>query len=174
MLPQPPHSLYFSFARARRPPGRLLALLLARLGREWRQAAAARMPTATGDIREIVGQPVFVPLYNLYLRYGKIFRLRCAMRARAHRGGAAPQAARARARIAWPAQLAAGREQQHGGILTASLVPPPVLHATRALRAAAVLLCSFGPKSFVIISDPAYAKQILYTNADKYSKGLLR
>jgi hypothetical protein len=38
-----------------------------------------------------------------------------------------------------------------------------------------MLLChSFGPKSFIIISDPAYAKQILYTNADKYSKGLLR
>eukprot|EP00775_Hariotina_reticulata_P013601 gene13601-13726_t len=88
--------------------GRLLALLLARLGRQWRATAAARMPTATGDIREIVGQPVFVPLYNLYLRYGNIFRL------------------------------------------------------------------SFGPKSFIIISDPAYAKQILYTNADKYSKGLLR
>lgn len=32
---------------------------------------------------------------------------------------------------------------------------------------------SFGPKTFVIISDPAYAKQILQTNADKYSKGLL-
>lgn len=29
-----------------------------------------------GDIREIVGQPVFVPLYNLFLRYGKIFKLR--------------------------------------------------------------------------------------------------
>jgi hypothetical protein len=24
------------------------------------------MPTATGDIREIVGQPVFVPLFKLY------------------------------------------------------------------------------------------------------------
>ncbi|KAG2433939.1 hypothetical protein HYH02_012484 [Chlamydomonas schloesseri] len=65
------------------------------------------MPEARGDIREIVGQPVFVPLYKLFLVYGKIFRL------------------------------------------------------------------SFGPKSFVIISDPAYAKQILLTNADKYSKGLL-
>jgi hypothetical protein len=51
---------------------------LARLGREWRAQAAARLPTATGDIREIVGQPVFVPLYNLYLRYGKIFKLRWA------------------------------------------------------------------------------------------------
>ncbi len=33
------------------------------------------MPEATGDVREIVGQPVFVPLYKLYLTYGKIFRL---------------------------------------------------------------------------------------------------
>ena len=32
---------------------------------------------------------------------------------------------------------------------------------------------SFGPKNFVVISDNAYAKQILLTNADKYSKGLL-
>lgn len=28
-----------------------------------------------GDVREIVGQPVFVPLYKLFLTYGKIFRL---------------------------------------------------------------------------------------------------
>lgn len=62
---------------------------------------------ARGDIREIVGQPVFVPLYKLFLVYGKIFRL------------------------------------------------------------------SFGPKTFVVISDPAYTRQILLTNADKYSKGLL-
>ncbi len=32
---------------------------------------------------------------------------------------------------------------------------------------------SFGPKSFVVISDPAYARQVLLTSADKYSKGLL-
>ncbi len=32
---------------------------------------------------------------------------------------------------------------------------------------------SFGPKTFVVISDPAYTRQILLTNADKYSKGLL-
>ncbi|KAG2483949.1 hypothetical protein HYH03_017195 [Edaphochlamys debaryana] len=87
--------------------GRSLAMTLADLGRQWRAAAAKRMPEARGDIREIVGQPVFVPLYKLFLVYGKIFRL------------------------------------------------------------------SFGPKSFVIISDPAYAKQILLSNADKYSKGLL-
>ncbi|GIL65093.1 hypothetical protein Vafri_18867 [Volvox africanus] len=87
--------------------GRAIARTLAELGRRWRSDAAKRMPEARGDIREIVGQPVFVPLYKLFLVYGKIFRL------------------------------------------------------------------SFGPKSFVIISDPAYAKQILMTNADKYSKGLL-
>jgi hypothetical protein len=67
-----------------RPPcccaGRFLALLLARLGRQWRTQAAARMPEARGDIREIVGQPVFVPLYNLYLRYGKLFRLRSVLK----------------------------------------------------------------------------------------------
>ena len=65
------------------------------------------MPEATGDIREIVGQPVFVPLFKLFLAYGPVFRL------------------------------------------------------------------SFGPKSFVVISDPALAKQVLLTNAHKYSKGLL-
>lgn len=32
---------------------------------------------------------------------------------------------------------------------------------------------SFGPKNFVIISDPDYARQILTTNSAKYSKGLL-
>lgn len=65
------------------------------------------MPEARGDIREIVGQPVFVPLYKLFLLYGKIFRL------------------------------------------------------------------SFGPKTFVIISDANLARQILLTNASNYSKGLL-
>lgn len=53
-------------------PGRAVALWLAQLGIQWRTAAASRMPTATGDIREIVGQPVFVPLYRLFLTYGKV------------------------------------------------------------------------------------------------------
>lgn len=65
------------------------------------------MPEARGDIREIVGQPVFVPLYKLFIAYGGVFRL------------------------------------------------------------------SFGPKSFVIVSDPAVAKQVLVTNANRYSKGIL-
>ena len=77
LVPLPTHFLtHCVYIYSRLPPGRFLALLLARLGREWRAAAAARMPEARGDIREIVGQPVFVPLYNLYLRYGKLFRLR--------------------------------------------------------------------------------------------------
>lgn len=65
------------------------------------------MPTATGDIREIVGQPVFVPLYRLFLTYGPIFRL------------------------------------------------------------------AFGPKSFIVVSDPDLAKQVLLTDASSYTKGLL-
>jgi len=68
LLPTPPN-------RVRTPPrpthpnnppaGRWLALQLAQLGRQWRAVAAKRMPEARGDIREIVGQPVFVPLYRL-------------------------------------------------------------------------------------------------------------
>jgi len=88
-------------------PGRYLAYLLARAGIAWRQAASTKMPEATGDIREIVGQPVFVPLYNLFKAYGGVFRL------------------------------------------------------------------SFGPKSFVVVSDPAVAKQVLMENATNYSKGIL-
>ena len=35
----------------------------------------SRMPVAAGDIREIAGQPVFVPLYKLFLAYGEMFIL---------------------------------------------------------------------------------------------------
>ncbi|EIE27810.1 cytochrome P450 [Coccomyxa subellipsoidea C-169] len=65
------------------------------------------MPEARGDIREIVGQPVFVPLQKLAMIYGKVFRL------------------------------------------------------------------SFGPKSFVVVSDAAVARHIMMTNAANYSKGIL-
>ncbi|GAQ79315.1 cytochrome P450 [Klebsormidium nitens] len=89
------------------PPGRGAAKLLADIERGWRLLVSANMPEARGDIREIVGQPVFVPLYRLFLVYGGVFRL------------------------------------------------------------------SFGPKSFVIISDPLVAKQVLFKNAKNYSKGIL-
>jgi hypothetical protein len=53
-------------------PGRGLAYQLARIGKEWRAAAAVRMPEARGDIREIVGEPVFVPLQKLAAIYGGV------------------------------------------------------------------------------------------------------
>lgn len=71
-----------------------MAKKLAQAGQEWSRRAAAEMPSASGDIREIVDQPVFVPLYSLFRVYGPIFKL------------------------------------------------------------------SFGPQSFVVISDPAMAKQV--------------
>jgi hypothetical protein len=49
-----------------------MSYALAKKGQQWRAAAAARMPEARGDIRQIVGQPVFVPLYKLFLAYGKV------------------------------------------------------------------------------------------------------
>jgi beta-ring hydroxylase len=36
-----------------------------------------------------------------------------------------------------------------------------------------VFRLSFGPKTFVVVSDPEYTKSILLTNAKSYSKGLL-
>ena len=51
--------------------GRNIALKLAKAGKEWKAAAAVRMPEARGDIREIIGEPVFVPLQKLATIYGK-------------------------------------------------------------------------------------------------------
>jgi hypothetical protein len=55
--------------------GRWMAKKLAEAGQEWSRRAAAAMPSASGDIREIVDQPVFVPLYSLFRVYGPIFKL---------------------------------------------------------------------------------------------------
>ena len=49
-----------------------MALKLAKAGKEWKAAAAVRMPEARGDIREIIGQPVFIPLQKLAMIYGKV------------------------------------------------------------------------------------------------------
>lgn len=57
------------------PAGRAVQLQLARLSRRWRAEAMSKMPVASGDIREIAGQPVFVPLYKLFLAYGEMFVL---------------------------------------------------------------------------------------------------
>mmetsp|Transcript_16455 Transcript_16455/g.53748 ORF Transcript_16455/g.53748 Transcript_16455/m.53748 type:complete len:622 (+) Transcript_16455:64-1929(+) len=83
------------------------SLALAKASLEWEREARRKLPEATGDIREIVGECVFIPLYNLFLAYGDMFRL------------------------------------------------------------------SFGPKSFVVVSSPKVAKDILATHSDKFSKGIL-
>ncbi|XP_043718954.1 protein LUTEIN DEFICIENT 5, chloroplastic isoform X1 [Telopea speciosissima] len=66
-----------------------------------------KIPKARGDIKAVQGQAFFIPLYELYLTYGGIFRL------------------------------------------------------------------IFGPKSFLIVSDPSIAKHILRDNSKAYSKGIL-
>ncbi|KAJ4805990.1 Cytochrome P450 CYP97A16 [Rhynchospora pubera] len=65
------------------------------------------IPRARGSLASVGGQAFFLPLYELYLTYGGIFRL------------------------------------------------------------------IFGPKSFLIVSDPAIAKHILRDNSKAYSKGIL-
>lgn len=87
--------------------GRSLAYFLANMERNYLLHQAKRVPEAKGNVRAITGQPFFIPLYNLYLTYGGIFRL------------------------------------------------------------------TFGPKSFLIISDPAIAKRLLKDNSKAYSKGIL-
>jgi beta-ring hydroxylase len=66
-----------------------------------------KIPVAKGAISAIRSQAFFIPLYDLYLTYGGIFRL------------------------------------------------------------------NFGPKSFLIVSDPSIAKHILKENTKAYSKGIL-
>ncbi|THU47879.1 hypothetical protein C4D60_Mb09t20300 [Musa balbisiana] len=65
------------------------------------------IPQARGSVDAVAGQAFFIPLYELFLTYGGIFRL------------------------------------------------------------------NFGPKSFLIISDPDIAKHILKNNSKAYSKGIL-
>ncbi|XP_031403730.1 protein LUTEIN DEFICIENT 5, chloroplastic [Punica granatum] len=66
-----------------------------------------KIPEAKGAVSAIRNGPFFIPLYELYLTYGGIFRL------------------------------------------------------------------TFGPKSFLIVSDPSIAKHILKDNSKSYSKGIL-
>ncbi|XP_015875605.2 protein LUTEIN DEFICIENT 5, chloroplastic [Ziziphus jujuba] len=66
-----------------------------------------KIPTAKGSIRAVQSEAFFIPLYELFLTYGGIFRL------------------------------------------------------------------TFGPKSFLIVSDPSITKHILRENSKAYSKGIL-
>ncbi|KAM0941974.1 putative cytochrome P450 [Dioscorea sansibarensis] len=88
------------------PVGKLLDEILER----WAgggDAQRLKIPQAKGSISAVEGQAFFIPLYELFITYGGIFRL------------------------------------------------------------------SFGPKSFLIVSDPEIAKHILRDNAQGYSKGIL-
>lgn len=57
------------------PLGRSVAKALAAAERGWRATARVTMPEARGDVRAIIGQPFFVPLYTLFLAYGGVFML---------------------------------------------------------------------------------------------------
>ncbi|XP_020581080.1 protein LUTEIN DEFICIENT 5, chloroplastic [Phalaenopsis equestris] len=85
------------------PSGRFLVDLLVKLG----DGEYTEIPQAQGSFKAVGGQAFFIPLYELYLIYGGIFRL------------------------------------------------------------------TFGPKSFLIVSDPVLAKHILKDNCKAYSKGVL-
>ncbi|KAF7805260.1 protein LUTEIN DEFICIENT 5, chloroplastic [Senna tora] len=76
-------------------------------GREDGRRQNPVIPEAKGSIKAIRSEAFFIPLYELYLTYGGIFRL------------------------------------------------------------------TFGPKSFLIVSDPSIAKHILKDNSKAYSKGIL-
>jgi hypothetical protein len=71
-------------------------------------------------------------------------------------------------------RVAGGTAPQARPALPARPPTPPPRCPLAPARYGKIFRLSFGPKSFVVISDPAYARQILQTNADKYSKGLLR
>lgn len=90
------------------PPGELAAALLTKAAGG---GAGARkgpeLPQAVGSLAAVTGEAFFLPLYDLFLTYGGVFRL------------------------------------------------------------------NFGPKSFLIVSDPVIAKHILRDNSKAYSKGIL-
>ncbi|CAM6075323.1 unnamed protein product [Sphagnum tenellum] len=89
------------------PVGRILANKLAHWEMEQRVEDALKMPETRGNLKAIVGEPFFLPLYKLFRIYGGVFRL------------------------------------------------------------------TFGPKSFVIVSDPQVVKHLLKDNCKAYSKGIL-
>ncbi|KAE8770000.1 Cytochrome P450 97B2 [Hordeum vulgare] len=87
------------------PPGELAAGLLTKVAGGARRGP--ELPRAVGSLASIAGEAFFLPLYNLFLTYGGVFRL------------------------------------------------------------------NFGPKSFLIVSDPDVANHILRDNSKAYSKGIL-
>lgn len=58
-------------------------------------------------------------------------------------------------------------------LLSSASHPLPLSPLPAPLSPPQIFRLAFGPKSFVVVSDPDLAKQILLTDAAKYSKGLL-
>ena len=56
-------------------PGRMLAQFLEKIEKNYLLEKAKRIPEAQGDVRAIAGEPFCLPLFDLYLTYGGIFRL---------------------------------------------------------------------------------------------------
>lgn len=100
------------------------------------------MPEARGDLRELLGEPVFVPLYSLFRAYGPIFKL------------------------------------SFGPQTFVIISDPEMARQARSMlqclnEALAWLICLHGTARVNTALNRVMYLQILLTNAPKYSKGLL-
>jgi hypothetical protein len=66
------------------PPGELAAALLTRVAGAGAARGGPEIPQALGSINAVVGQAFFVPLYDLFLTYGGIFRLNFGPKVNTH------------------------------------------------------------------------------------------
>jgi hypothetical protein len=57
------------------PVGRILANKLVHWEMQQRVEDALKMPETRGDVKAVVGEPFFLPLYKLFRIYGGVFRL---------------------------------------------------------------------------------------------------
>ena len=80
-----------------------------------------------------------------------------------------------RSKVACTARAADGREAptQSWPEISGNPCHNPALNRGPRDSAAQVFRLSFGPKSFVVVSDAAVARHMLMTNATNYSKGIL-
>ena len=144
------------------------------------------MPTATGDIREIVGQPVFVPLYRLFLTYGKVrffllfFSIRdvtvlceCEVHERGKNSGSMRASERGREKVSASDREKKPKAHFFFSIQKPSTISLPHTQKNQKTKKNQIFRLAFGPKVFIVVSDPELAKQVLVTDAANYSKGLL-
>jgi beta-ring hydroxylase len=57
------------------PPGALAAGLLTKVAGGGAARRGPELPQATGSLSAVVGEAFFIPLYDLFLTYGGVFRL---------------------------------------------------------------------------------------------------